>query len=75
VEPLCGFSLWLTFVLAGTNPIHNKQKKKAKKEEDEDDVAYKQKQAAGTFLLPIYGSSWKANTMQRRKLPPISPNS
>ena len=33
--------------LAGTNPIHNKQKRKAQKEEDEDDVAYKQKQAAG----------------------------
>ena len=33
---------------AGTNPIHNKKPKKAKKEEDEDDIAFKQKQTAGS---------------------------
>ena len=33
--------------LAGTNPIHNKQKKKQQKDDDEEDTAFKMKQQSG----------------------------
>jgi hypothetical protein len=35
--------------IAGTNPIHNKQKKKKQVEEDDEDKAFKAKQLAGAF--------------------------
>jgi hypothetical protein len=50
----------LTRCIAGTNPIHNKQKKKAAKELDEDDLAFKQKQQAGASTPPFYTSVHRA---------------